>query len=619
MTKLVFLSYGKLTGQIKQLKSAYPDVKFEIIETTLDKVLDDAKNLATQDDDTVFISSGANAKMVFSDKKLKLPMIEICSTGYDFLQALREASTHAKVVGIITFQEKLPYLAAVKDVFNVNVVERTYHNRAELEQTLDEFLATGIYDVIGSSMVGEYTARRSMRDYMLWTEPAIRFAIDNAVNLARVQKATAAKAQQLKTILDFTHEGIVVTDQKGVIEVFNAKAEKITGINSQFAMGRHITEVIENTKLDRVILEKKEELNQIQTIGDAVILTNRVPVMIRNKAIGAVATFQHVDMIQKAEEKIRSNLYTKGFIAQVRFSDIIGRSKEIEFVKQEARLYSQSDSTILIKGQSGSGKDYFAQSIHNSSPREIKPYLAINCAALPMGLLESELFGYEDGAFTGAKRGGKHGVFEMAHTGTLFLDEIADIPLPIQALLLRVLEQKEILRIGGQSIIKVDVRIIAATNKDLWQMVLENKFREDLYYRLNVLELRLPPLKDRREDIPLLATAFLRDFRKDLDINVIKKLTQNNTLLEYDYSGNIRELKNIIERFCVLYNVKEDIDLLIERIMNIKRCNIKDMQERTKIQTILDKYYGSRQKTAKELGISRTTLWRRSKELGLTD
>ncbi|WP_291300060.1 sigma 54-interacting transcriptional regulator, partial [Desulfosporosinus sp. BICA1-9] len=215
------------------------------------------------------------------------------------------------------------------------------------------------------------------------------------------------------------------------------------------------------------------------------------------------------------------------FVAKTTLDGILGNSELIQEVKKDAFLYGQSDSTVLIVGESGTGKELFAQGIHNVSPRAKRPFVAVNCAALPENLLESELFGYEEGSFTGAKKGGKPGLFELAHGGTIFLDEIGEMPLPLQARLLRVLEEHEVLRIGGTRILPVNIRVVAATNRDLWEMVIQQRFREDLYYRLNVLRLRLSPLRLRKEDIPLLIGKFLSELRSDLKQDEILAISRH--------------------------------------------------------------------------------------------
>jgi propionate catabolism operon transcriptional regulator len=293
---------------------------------------------------------------------------------------------------------------------------------------------------------------------------------------------------------------------------------------------------------------------------------------------------------------------------------------------EQAKKYSLADSSILIYGESGTGKELFAQSIHMASRRSQHPFVAVNCAALPESLIDSELFGYEEGSFTGAKKGGKTGLFELAHQGTIFLDEISELPLHLQSRLLRVLQEKEIVRIGGDQLIPIDVRIITASNKDLAECVRQGTFREDLYYRISVLQLRVPPLRQRKEDIPLLFRHFIRH-REDL----MRLITDADLapLMQYHWPGNIRELENVAERFLVLCQGKsldrETIRNILQNACGVelktkfqekewKLASLPDEWER--IQLALQETGGNKEKAAKLLGISRSTLWRKLKAGG---
>ena len=286
-----------------------------------------------------------------------------------------------------------------------------------------------------------------------------------------------------------------------------------------------------------------------------------------------------------------------------------------------AETYARFDSTVLILGKSGTGKELFAQSIHNSSSRKSERFVAVNCAALPSSLLESELFGYEEGAFAGARKGGKSGLFELAHEGTLFLDEISEISPKLQSRLLRAIEEKEFFRIGGDKVVPVDIRIIAASNRDLWQMVEDGTFREDLYYRLDVLEILLPELKQRREDIPLFIKKFVTERRSDLTRSELQEIANLPYFVEYDWPGNIRELRNVVERFCVQYLPDEDVEALARRVLDrhLPKVNAKDCRERSDIAEALRLSGGYRAQAAVILGISRTTLWRKMREYGLEE
>jgi transcriptional regulator with PAS, ATPase and Fis domain len=332
------------------------------------------------------------------------------------------------------------------------------------------------------------------------------------------------------------------------------------------------------------------------------------------------------------EQRIREELYLKGHVAENTFEDIIGQSPAIVQAKEEAENYAQVDSPLLIYGETGTGKELFAQAIHNASPRKNNPFVAFNCAAIPENLLESELFGYVEGAFTGAKKGGKMGLFEQAHKGTIFLDEIGEISTDIQARLLRILQERKVRRVGDDKLTPIDVRIIVSTNKDLYQLVEKKKFREDLYYRINVLNLNLPPIWERREDVPLLVNFFIKKYRQRLKKVVEGISTESIQILEnYTWPGNVRQLENIMERLMV--RTQEDYirTSLVREIMNSLPGNKLGLNrvgffksdisislmgnlegiERNIIKRVIQEEKGNKAATAKRLGIGRTTLWRK--------
>lgn len=284
---------------------------------------------------------------------------------------------------------------------------------------------------------------------------------------------------------------------------------------------------------------------------------------------------QEAERIQNLERKYRL-FQSLGLTAKNKFEDIVGTSPIMKQVIELAKIYAKSELNILIEGETGTGKEIFAQSIHNESTRKNGPFVAINCATLPESLLESELMGYEEGAFTGAKRGGKMGLFERAHKGSIFLDEINQIPFHLQSKLLRVIQEKEVLRLGGEKIIPVDVRIITATNEDIIEKIKNGTFRNDLYYRINVLNLKLPPLRKRKEDIQDLIEHFIANFLdSDLDkVSIPQKLYK--FILDYNWPGNIRELQNFVERHAILSKSIGDVtDLHMYQDFTINENNIK--------------------------------------------
>ncbi|MEH7093761.1 sigma-54 interaction domain-containing protein [Neobacillus vireti] len=373
-------------------------------------------------------------------------------------------------------------------------------------------------------------------------------------------KMEAIPADWHEQIINLLAERIVVTDREGIILYINKAYCEFLGTTVKEAINRPVQDVIENTRMHIVAKTGKKELAALHPINGSEMIANRYPLIVDGKLVGALGTvmfrspeewrmyktkIQHlVEELKYYKTKIDKELKSKYY-----FHDLIGSSQSFLAAKKLAERISVSNSSVLLIGESGTGKELFAHAIHNHSLRSSLPFVAINCASIPEHLLESELFGYEDGAFTGAKKGGKKGQFELAHNGTLFLDEIGDMPLSMQSKLLRVLQEKEVQRVGGQKSIPVDVRIIAATHRDLEKMVEEGKFRRDLYYRLNVIKIEIPPLNKRKEDIKLISVSLLkklerRFFRTGIDIS--KEVEQR--LMEHSWPGNIRELENVLER-----------------------------------------------------------------------
>ena len=340
---------------------------------------------------------------------------------------------------------------------------------------------------------------------------------------------------------------------------------------------------------------------------------------------GKVITLHEVTRIQASESKIRSSFHKKGLYARYHFSDVIGDSEAIRQLTARAKTYAGHDSNLLIHGETGTGKEVFAQSIHNHSRRKLGPFVSVNVASIPPSLLESELFGYVDGAFTGARKGGKPGLFELAHEGTLFLDEIGELAPEIQSRLLRVLQEREIMRIGDDKIIPVDVRIISATNRDLFQQTQNGSFRQDLYYRIHVVGLRIPPLRARPEDIAPIFEHYLRLFAGKAGRDARLTPAARDTLSLHPWPGNVRQLRNVAE--VVAYGDDEVIDaqhiaeVLGEqerastetRFITIPECASLKQMESEIIRNLLSKHPAD--EVCARLGISRVTLWRKMKHL----
>lgn len=378
----------------------------------------------------------------------------------------------------------------------------------------------------------------------LYAARYIREIIEHSRRFYRTLNQMKELNKHLDTILNTVHEGIITTDPNKTIIQINQAAKNILGISdlNKDLVGKPVDEVLPWLSLP----EGKEqiEVNKVQAVQHLNLVVNNTPITLEDEKIGVVTAFQDVTNIQKVEQEVRKELQGKGLSSKYTIKDIIGKSERLTSTLDVLQKISATDKTVLILGENGTGKELFAHSIHSLSKRRNGPFLPVNFAGLPESLAESELFGYEGGSFTGAKKNGKPGLFELAHNGTLFLDEIGDASPSLQALLLRVLQEKQVMRIGGQQIIPIDVRIIAATNRSLKDLVEEGKFRQDLYYRLFVLPLRVPSLRERREDIPLLVDHFIRE---NTVVKVQMEPAVMHRLLTYDWPGNVRELNSVVQ------------------------------------------------------------------------
>lgn len=367
---------------------------------------------------------------------------------------------------------------------------------------------------------------------------------------------------KFETVIDTVHDGIIAIDSCEKISVFNPVAEKLFNIKSEQALGYAINQIT-NTKLIDILDEKNKIKESLVKINQHHLIVNIAYMHPENPEFGRIYIFKDVSEIRRLEESVRRKLIQEQKVAKYTFSQVIGQSTVIQQMLNIAEKMALSNSTILIQGESGTGKEIIAQGIHNASPRSSGPFIAVNFAALTENLLESELFGYVEGAFTGAMRGGAPGLFEEAHKGTIFLDEIGDAPLAFQVKLLRVLQEQQIRRVGSSKVIPIDVRVIVATNRDLKELIKKSAFRQDLYYRLNVLPIKVPPLRERGKDILLLAKAFYQNHTHESNDYEAERYFKkvSSCFLAYSWPGNIRELQNVVE---YLVNVCPDASPEIE-------------------------------------------------------
>ncbi|HDL02942.1 MAG: Fis family transcriptional regulator [Candidatus Zixiibacteriota bacterium] len=444
-------------------------------------------------------------------------------------------------------------------------------------------------------------------------------------------KDISKKLQFYGVILRSIADGVFTVDSNRVITSFNPAAEKITGIPASMAIGNKCYDVFHSDVCERCVLEKTFKTG-IETVDRPVNIINargeEIPISISTAVLrdddghvlGAVETFRDLSAI----ENLRKELDKK-----YSFEDIISKSPHITKLFSILPDIAESESTVLIQGASGTGKELFARAIHNISPRKNGNYVVINCGTLPVQLFESELFGYVKGAFTDAKRD-KAGKLSMAEGGTVFFDEIGDLPISTQVKLLRLLQQREYEPVGSTTPIKINIRILAATNRDLKKLVAQGKFRDDLYFRLAVVKFNLPPLQKRREDIPYLVDHFIKRFNSRRGKNIISvSPTVMNILMRYDFPGNIRELENIIEygfvvcRGSIIQKVHlpseiagADADEFIKASSSLTPIT-RTIDEESSIKQALTAAGGNISEAAQELGIHRTTLWRRLKRYNL--
>ena len=448
---------------------------------------------------------------------------------------------------------------------------------------------------------------------------------------------TKALKDEMDAVIQASFDGIVVTDGNGVVLRINDAYQRITGLNREELVGRNMSELTESGIYDHsdviMVIESKKSVTFTQKLksGKSILVTGN-PIFNDNGELVRIITnardLTELDQLrQEVEHANHLRRHYENELNRIRMEDsFIAKATSSQNLQELITRVSKVDSTILIQGESGVGKEIVARELHHQSPRWDKPYIKINCAAIPESLLESELFGYEKGAFTGARKEGKMGIFELAHQGTLFLDEVGDIPLHLQVKLLRVLQENEVTRVGGNYPIKIDVRVIAATNRNLRDMIKAKQFREDLYYRLNVVPIMVPPLRERKEEIEPLILHFLELFNKKYDLNKIINPQLIKAMQNYEWPGNIRELRNVIERAVVTspdmviqeinFPGSEEHLFSSEELPSISLKLEIEQYEKELLKKYIDKY-GSSRKVASVLGTSQTTIWRKANQYGL--
>lgn len=574
------------------------------------------------------ITSGAHLEMINKDYyelTYLVPFYPLRFTESDLVKCLVQAKKYGNKMMLMYFPEENYQLEQYEHLLNIEMIRLPFTNLNEAENLMVEYHQKGFNVVIGSSSVCELADKQGIHNVFIYSKDSLKLEIIKAYQFATTKNKMVNYAKVKDAILQHAGNPIFLLDQS-----FRIIDTNVQGLQYVKKKAKH--ELIGEQIQLWIPLEIEEGLS------DPIILENGSEQIIVEPAINSATSKTYIVVIKGSSVKINSQIKQSATLnSKYKFTNIIHQSKKMKQIILKTKQYAQSDAPLLIYGESGTGKELIAHSVHHYSERSIQPFLPVNCSAIPQNILESELFGYEEGAFTGAKKGGKPGFFEMAQNGTIFLDEIGELPLDIQTKLLRVLQEKEVIRLGGKKIIPLDVRIITATNKSLSALIKEKAFREDLYYRINVLQIKVPSVRERREDIPHILQHLLVKYGLDSTqaqylINITK-----DSLLTYHWPGNVREMENFAQRFCALQSISNTTYDLVKSFTDIigefweqKNDDINELFnqfvepqeeistqlniEKLRITNILLETNGNKNKAATKLGMSRTTLWRKIKQ-----
>lgn len=539
------------------------DLETEDMFTTivgLDDAVSTAKSLI-QDGYEVILGHGGTGGMIA--RSIGQPVVNIPITMLEIITALLKAVKLGNKIGVTSFAAGREGFEIIRDVLGLDVQQIVFNSQAELEEGVEKAVDDGVDVIVGGGISRKIAARLQVSAVII--EPGnqiVQEALSQARALAVARRKEVEYHERLQTIFKIMEDGMIGVDAIGQLNFYNQTAESMLGINLEPHLGLSVPELADALGLMDVLASGTKKTDEIIKVRDNELVLNCLPIIVDGKVSGAVSLLKEGSAIHDIDRKLRERIYRKGFIAKHTMADIIAVSPGMRKLLSRAKRFAKTEAAILICGETGTGKEFLTHALHNISLRQKAPFVAINCAALPETLLESELFGHEEGAFTGAKKGGKIGLFELANHGTIFLDEIGDISPKLQVRLLRVLENKEVMRVGGDKIVPVNVRVISSTHKDLNQEVLKGRFRKDLYYRLAILRLNIPPLRQRMQDIPELLAPLLKNYQKQLSCITAAIFER---IQSYDWPGNIRELNSMIESYLILLgNRRSDEGLFIE-------------------------------------------------------
>ena len=598
----------------------------------------------------VVIAGGSNG--AYLKTRVSVPVVRINPTGFDVMHALARARRDGAKVALVTHGHAPDEVQRFTSAYALDVTFASYQSAQDAESVVLDLRDRGVDVIVGPGLVTDLAANAGMGAVFLYSRASVRAAFDTALEVAQATRRESVRRQRLDNLLQHLRDGVVALDAQGRIEAMNQRLASVLGIDATRAVGRGLLELAP----DLAGSLPDSDGDTFCTVRGASYVVHRGPLASSGAAAGTVLTFQESRAVERLDRTLRSRQRVQQFSARYRLDDIVGASESIERVRSLVQRYARSDATVLILGESGTGKEMVAQSLHHLSARRDFPFVALNCGAFPEALLESELFGYEEGAFTGARKGGKAGLIEVAHRGTLFLDEIGEMPLSLQSRLLRVLQEREVVRLGSTEPTRVDIRVVAATHRALTEGIEAGSFRADLYYRLNILSIALPPLRERPGDLLPLAAELLRQAatrEPRLAARVPDAAAAERVLAglgtsfrRYAWPGNVRELQNVIERIAVELaetDAKADADLgadndtseqhrdaapLTRDLLRTLAPEIAEshapakqggltLRERSRhveadqIRAALAAHGDDRDAVCNALGISKTTLWRK--------
>ncbi|SDZ04768.1 transcriptional regulator, propionate catabolism operon regulatory protein [Variovorax sp. YR266] len=606
--------------------------QIELVGLAFDEAVEAVRELHARAPVDAVVAAGASGEWLRQHLDIPVAMVEV--RGFDLMRALAAARALSPRVGLVSFDAPSEHLAQLDALFGMGIAQFSYRGADDAPACVEALRAAGVQAVVAPGLVSDLAEQAGIASVLMYSDDAVRQALQDAIHLARHSLAERARHERLNTVLGQLQDGVVAVDLQQRIEALNPVMAELLGASVQELAGRVLGEVEPVLDLGATLRLREAPAEEVLQIGMRTLVVRRAPVMEGGEVTGALLVCRDPAVIQRADRHLRANQRQRGAPTRYRLEAFTGNSPLAQRVRELAAQCASSEATVLIVGESGTGKELVAQGIHTASRRATQPFLAVNCAALGESLLESELFGYEEGAFTGARRGGKTGLVEAAHTGTLFLDEIGDMPLALQTRLLRVLQEREVLRLGATAAVPVDLRVIAATHADLASQVERGLFRRDLYYRLAVLRIEMPPLRDREADIALLAAELMARRAGRAGVLAAQASAWLAALLElaagYGWPGNVRELENLIERLLACHSYLApagnlDRARLLEVFPECTQARPAPVRERLlkgarraaelrRVREVLQSVQGDQAKACAVLGISRATLWRRLRD-----